>query len=167
MERTISPLECYGQDWKGVWAAVYVTEIYPHLLNYGLRISIPLPEIANGLSRASNTSNFSSLFAWQKTLVLEGTASDLSAALRCGLVQCLPPPSWCGSAYLLMEVSVASGSLDRSTATFKSLSIDVVATNSPPSVRWRIVLHSSNSSISSPAAMINVDEDATMILENE
>ena len=167
MERTISPLECYGQDWKGVGAAVYVTEINPHSLNYGLRMSSPLPGIANGLSRASNTPDFSSLFAWPKTLVLEGTASDLSAALRCGLVQCLPPPSWCGSAYLLMEVSVASGSLDRSTATFKSLSIDVVATNSPPSVRWRIVLHSSNSSISSPAAMINVDEDATMILENE
>jgi hypothetical protein len=30
MESTISPLECYGQDLKGVGAAVYGTEINPH-----------------------------------------------------------------------------------------------------------------------------------------
>ncbi len=58
MERAISPLECYGQDLKGVGVAVYVTEINPHSLNYGLRMSSPLPGIANGLSRASNTSDF-------------------------------------------------------------------------------------------------------------
>ena len=69
---------------------------------------------------------------------LEGTASDSSAALCCGLVQYLPPPSW----------------YDRSSSTFKS-------TNSPPSVRWRNVLYSSNSSISSPAAMVTVNENAT------
>jgi hypothetical protein len=74
MERTISPLECYGQDWKGIGIAVYVTEINPHSLNYGLRMSSPLPGIANGLSRAVNTSDFSSL-------ALEGTVSILSAAL--------------------------------------------------------------------------------------
>ncbi len=165
MERTISPLECYGQDLKGVRAAVYVTEINPHSLNYGLRMSSPLPGIANGLSRASNTSDFSSLFAWQKTLALEGMASDLSTALYCGLEQYLPPPSWYGSAYLLIEVSVVSGSLERSTSTFKFLSIDVVATNSPPSVRWRNVLHSSNSSIPTPAAMVTVDDDATVVLD--
>jgi hypothetical protein len=119
MERTLSPLECYGQDLKGVGAAVYVTEINLHLLNYGLRTSSPLPGIANGLSRAINTSDFKSLFAWQKTLALEGTASDLSAALYRGLVQYLPPPNCYRSAYLLIEVSVVSGSLDRSTSTFK------------------------------------------------
>jgi len=63
MESTISPLECYGQYLKGVGAAVYVTEINPHSLNYGLRMSSPLPGIANGPSRASNTPYFSSLFA--------------------------------------------------------------------------------------------------------
>ena len=119
---------------KGVGAAVYyVTEINPHSLNYGLRMSSPLPGIANGLSRAINTSDFSSLFARQKTLVREGMASASSAALCCGLVQYLPPPSWYGSTYLLIEVSVVSASFDRrSTSTFKSLSIDVVATNNPP-----------------------------------
>jgi hypothetical protein len=162
MESTISPLECYGQDLKGVGAAVYVTEINPHSSNYGLQMPSSLPGIANGLSRASSTSDISSLFAWQKTLALEETASDLSAALCCGVVQ-YPY----GSAYILIEVSVVSGSLDRSTATFKSLSIDVVATNSPPSVRWRNVIHSSNSLISSPAAMVAVNEDATVVLGNE
>ena len=58
MESTISPLECYSQDLKGVGAAVYVTEINPHSLNYGLRKSSPLHGIANGLGRASNTSDF-------------------------------------------------------------------------------------------------------------
>ncbi len=58
MESTVSPLECYGQDLKGVGAAVYGTEIYPHSLSYGLRMFSPLPGIANGLSRASNTSDF-------------------------------------------------------------------------------------------------------------
>jgi hypothetical protein len=93
---------------KDVWGAVYVTEINPHSLNYGLRMSSPLPGIANGPSRASNTLFLISLFARQKTLVLEGMASDLSAALCCGLVQYLPPPSWNGSADLLIEVSVES-----------------------------------------------------------
>ena len=102
MESTISPLECNGQDLKGVSAAVYVTEINPHSLNYGLWISSPLSGIANGLSRAINTSDFSSLFDWQKTLVREGTASALSAALCCGVVQYLPPPGWYGRAYLLL-----------------------------------------------------------------
>ena len=100
-------------------------------------------------------------------LVLEGTASDLSAALCCGLVRYLLPPSWYESAYCLIEVSVVSGSLDRSTSTFKPFSIDVVATNSPPSVPWRNVLHSSNSSISSPAAMATVNEYATVVLGSE
>jgi hypothetical protein len=72
MESTLSSLECYGQDLKGVGAAVYVTEINPHSLNYGLLMSFP---------------------------------------------------SWYGSAYLLIQVSVASGSLDRSTSTFNSLRI--------------------------------------------
>jgi hypothetical protein len=99
MERTISPLECYGQDLKDVEAAVYVTEVNPHSLNYGLRMSSPLPGITNRLSRASNTSDFSSLFAWQKTLALEGTASDLSAG--CRFVQYLPPPSWYGSVWIV------------------------------------------------------------------
>jgi hypothetical protein len=72
MESTLSPLECNGQDLKGVGAAVYVTEINPHSLNFGLLMSFP---------------------------------------------------SWYGSAYLLIQVSVASGSLDRSTSTFKSLRI--------------------------------------------
>ena len=101
MESIISPLECNGQDLKGVGAAVYVTEINPHSLNYGLRMSSPLPGRANGLSRASNTSDFSSLFAWQKTLALEGTATDLSVALCCGLLQYLPPPSWYGRASIV------------------------------------------------------------------
>ena len=58
MESTLSPLECYGQDLKGVAAAVYVTEINLHSSNYGLRMSSPLLGIANGLSRASNISDF-------------------------------------------------------------------------------------------------------------
>jgi hypothetical protein len=105
MESTISPLECYGQNLKGVGAAVYVTEINPHSLNYGLRMSSPLPGIANGPSRAINISDFSSILTWQKPLAAsEGTASDLSAALCCGLVQYLPPPSWYGKEYCVWIV---------------------------------------------------------------
>jgi hypothetical protein len=33
MESTISSLECYGQNLKGVGTAVYVTEINPHSFN--------------------------------------------------------------------------------------------------------------------------------------
>jgi hypothetical protein len=50
MESTLSPLECYGQDLKGVGTAVFVTEINPHSLNYGLQKPSPLPGIANDLS---------------------------------------------------------------------------------------------------------------------